>query len=98
MKELADKDLVEIGYKAAGAVPGLGTVDRVKVRVGEDSTAVPTYFFSFLIDRDRDLSQRGLTLIRLTQRLRDEITAREDDHIPFVQIMSQADWEMVEGA
>jgi hypothetical protein len=98
MKALPDEDLVEIGYKAAGAVPGLGTVDRVRVRVGEDSTAFPAYFFSFLIDRDRDLSQRGLTLIRLTHRLRDEIAAREDEHLPYARILDRADWETVEGA
>ena len=55
MIQIAETELVEIGRKAASQVAGLGTVDRVKVMTGQDSSERPAYFFSFLIDQDRAL-------------------------------------------
>lgn len=98
MNEIADAELIEIGRKAAGLVDGLGRVEDVKVRVGQNSTDQPAYFFSFLIDRDRDREQAGLTRIRLIQKLRDELVARHDEHYPIVQVLNRTDWEKRESA
>lgn len=98
MSEIAEADLVEIGHRAAQLVAGLGAVERVTVTTGQDSTDQPAYFFSFLIDRDRDRQGAGLGHIRLVQKLRDELMARDDGHYPIVQILNRADWEKREGA
>jgi hypothetical protein len=98
MNQLADTDLVEIGRNVAQHVAGAGTVERVKVSAGQDSTDRPAYFFSFLIDRYRDGERAGLIRIRLEQKLRDELMARDDGHHPIVQVLNRADWEQHEGA
>ncbi len=98
MSEIADMDLVEIGRKAAQLVAGLGTVERVKVTTRQDSTDRPAYFFSFLIDRDRDRQQAGVARIRLAQRLRDELLARDDDRYPYVEVLNREEWESRERA
>ncbi len=98
MREIEEEELAALGREAAAQVPGLGTVDRVKVRYGQDSTDLPAYFFTFLIERDRDRQQGGLPRARLVQKLRDELIARDDDHYPIVTVLNQADWETVEGA
>ena len=92
MTEIAESKLKEIGREAARLVAGLGTVEEVAVTVGLDSTDRPAYFFSFLIDRDRDRQRAGLTRTRLAQKLRDELIARNDAHYSFVRILSRADW------
>ena len=98
MREIAEDELATLGREAAAQVPGLGTVDRVKVKFGQDSTDQPAYFFTFLIDRDRDRRQGGLPRARLVQRLRDELIARDDNHYPIVTVLNQADRETLEGA
>ena len=98
MKEIEEEELATLGREAAAQVPGLGTVDRVKVRYGLDSTDQLAYFFTFLIERDRDRDRAGLTGIRLGQHIRDELIARDDEHYPYVRIVNQADWETLEGA
>ena len=96
MSEIADMDLVEIGREAARLVPGLGTVERVKVTHRLDSTDRPAYYFSFLIERKGDRQQAAQAYVRLGQKLRDELLAREDDHYPYVTILNREDWETQE--
>ena len=98
MIQITETELVEIGRTAAGRVAGLGTVDRVTVMTGQDSTDRPAYFFSFLIDKDRDPRRVGLARIRLVQELRDALIARDDEHYPIVEVLNRADWEKREGA
>ncbi len=98
MIKIAETELAEIGRAAAAHVAGLGTVDRVRVVTGQDSTDHPVYFFSFLIDQDRDPQRVGLTRVRLVQKLRDALIARDDGHYPIVEILNRADWEQRESA
>lgn len=93
MSKIADMDLVELGRKAAELVPGLGTVERVKVTHRLDSTDRPAYYFSFLIERKGDREQAVQARIRLGQKLRDELLARDDDHYPYIKILNREDWE-----
>ncbi len=50
MKDLAEQHLVEIGFRAASAVPGLGTVERVLDDCGKSvrRPTVPRCFHSVL--------------------------------------------------
>ena len=98
MIQIDETELAGIACEAATHVAGLGTVDRVTVVAGQDSTDRPAYFFSFLIDQGRDPRRGGLARIRLVQRLRDALLARDDGHYPIVEILNRADWERREGA
>ena len=91
-------DLAELGRTAAARVYGPERVKNIKVKTGEDFTGRPTHFFSFLIDQDRSGTNVGMLGIRLTQEVRDELMAHNDDHYPFIRVFNQADWDKVEGA
>jgi hypothetical protein len=45
MTQITEAELKEIGRRAAQLVPGLGTVEDVAVKAGQDSTDQPAYFF-----------------------------------------------------
>ena len=64
---------------------------------GHDSADRPAYFFRFLIEHGRDRQKVGTARIRLGQRLRDEVIARDDQRYPFVQVVNRADWEQLDG-
>jgi hypothetical protein len=98
MSEFAETELTEIARTAASKVAGLGTVERVKVTTRLDSTDKPVYYFSFLIDRDRDPEAGVWPRIRLGQKLRDELIARDDYQYPYISVHDRAGWEKVEGA
>jgi hypothetical protein len=87
-----DLDLEQIGRDAAAAVAGAENVEAVEAREIEDWTDKPAYFFSFLIEQDRDRLGPGVLRTRLAQRLRDELTARGDYRYPLVQIINRDDW------
>ncbi len=97
--DIADEiDLAELGRTAAARVYGPERVKNIKVRTGEDYTGRPTHYFSFLIDQDRGGTNVGMLRIRLTQEVRDELMAHNDDHYPFIRVFDRADWDKVEGA
>lgn len=93
-----DASLSDLGRSAASSVYGPERVKNIKVVTGEDFTGRPAHFFSFLIEQDRSRSDIGMQRIRLSQALRDELMARDDDHYPFVRVFDRADWDRVEGA
>nr|WP_294500940.1 hypothetical protein [uncultured Rhodopila sp.] len=98
MSELAESELTEIARAAALRVPGLGTVERVKVDERLDSSDEPAYYFSFLVGQGYDPESGGVARIRLGQNLRDALMAREDGHYPYITLLTRADWEKREGA
>jgi hypothetical protein len=85
-------DLEELGRAAAETVAGAGAVEQVEVEDGADSSDRPVYYFSFLIDWDRSQKRPGLLYSRLVQRLRDDLVARGDDHLPLIRIFDRKDW------
>jgi hypothetical protein len=85
-------DLEELGRAAAGTVAGDDAVEQVEVEVGEDSSDRPVYYFSFLINRDRGQKRPDLLYTRLVQKVRDDLVARGDDHLPLIRIFSREDW------
>jgi hypothetical protein len=93
MDQPIDLDLEQIGRAAAAAVAGAENVEAVEAREGEDWTDKPAYYFSFLIEQDRDDLRPGLLLGRVARKLRDELIARGDYHYPFVQILNRSDWD-----
>ena len=98
MNELAETELTEIARTAASQVPGLGAVERVKVVEKLDSSDQPAYYFSFMIGQGYDPGNGGMVRIRLGQNLRDALLDRNDDHYPYVTLLTRADWEKREGA
>lgn len=86
-------DLEQLGRDAARQVAGEGAVEQVEVMPGVDASDRPVYRFSFLIDQARAQPRAGLLRIRLIQGLRDALTARNDGHLPVVQILSRSDWD-----
>jgi hypothetical protein len=93
MDQHIDLDLEKIGRAAAAEVAGAENVEAVEAREGEDWTDKPAYYFSFLIEQDREHLRPGLLLGRVARKLRDELTAQGDYHYPFVQILNRSDWE-----
>jgi hypothetical protein len=85
-------ELEELGRAAAVTVAGDAAVEQVEVEAGEDSSDRPVYYFSFLIDRDRSQKRPGLLYTRLVQKLRDDLVARGDEHLPVIRIFSREDW------
>ena len=85
-------DLVKLGRDVAEHVAGVGAVEQVEVSSGEDSSDLPAYFFTFLIDQNRTDLRPGLLRIRLSIELRDALLARHDEHYPYIQILDRTDW------
>ncbi len=93
MTESTVSDLERLGFDAAQEVTGKDAVKQVEVASGEDLFERPAYFFSFLIDQGLARQRAGLVRIRLMQKLLDELTARDDGHLPVIQILNQEDWD-----
>ena len=93
MSESTVSELERLGFDAAQEVAGTDAVKQVEVASGVDLFERPAYFFSFLIDQGLAQHRAGLVRIRLMQKLLDELTARDDDHLPIIQILNQEDWE-----
>jgi hypothetical protein len=93
MDQHVDLDLEQIGRDAAAAVAGAENVEAVEAREGEDWTDKPAYYFSFLIEEDRDNLRPGLLQMRIARKLRDDLTGLGDYRYPFIQIMNRRDWE-----
>jgi hypothetical protein len=93
MDHHVDLVLEQIGRDAAAAVAGAENVEAVEAREIDDWTEKPAYFFSFLIEQDRDRLGPGLLRTRVAQRLRDELIARGDYRYPLVQIINRGDWD-----
>jgi len=92
MTESTVSELERLGFDAAQEVAGIDAVKQVEVASGADLLERPAYYFSFLIDQTLARERAGLVRIRLMQKLRDELTARNDDHLPVIQILDQEDW------
>lgn len=86
------ENLEKLGRDVAEEVAGPGCVEQVEVAAGVDYFERPVYDFSFLIDLDRARLRPGLILIRLDQRLQDELIARGDEHHPVVRLLDHTDW------
>ena len=92
MNGMTGAELKELGRAAAAHVAGDDAVQQVEVSEGEDSSDRPVYYFSFLIDQARARQRPGLVLVRLIQKLLDDLIARGDSHYPSVRILDKDDW------
>jgi hypothetical protein len=92
MIEAVPIDLERLAREAAEDAAGAEAVEQVEVVPGEDSTDLPAYRFSFLIDQSRAVNSAGLVRIKLLQALRDRLIARGDTHYPMVRILDRRDW------
>ena len=92
MTDTADEDLIAIGLEAVSQTPGLGVVDRVIVSERLDSLDRPAYYFDFRVYREPGHPPAGLARTRLSQRLRDALMARGDDHYPYTYFFTHDDW------
>jgi hypothetical protein len=92
MEQAIADDLVKLGREAAEEIAGAGSIEQVEVVPGEDAWDRPAYVFSVLINLERSGQRPGFVLIRLTQKLRDELSARGDPRYPIVHLLDQADW------
>lgn len=96
--DLTDTELADIARDAALRVPGLGTVEAVRVTTGQDSEDRPTHVFSLLIERNRNPWTAGLARIRLVQAIRDVLIDHGDPQPPTIRVLDHADWHRHEGA
>ena len=81
-----------MGLEAVRSVAGIDA-ERIRVRVGEDSSGEPSIFFLIVMDQDKAAVGSGLLRIRIGQRLRDMLLERHDERYPFVQFLSRSDWD-----
>ncbi len=87
-------DLGAFGLAAAREMAGPEAIEGgVEVEEGVDAWDRPAYHFTDLIDRDRLLIRLGLIMTRLSQKLRDDLDARGDAHLPQVRLLDRTDWE-----
>ena len=92
MKQDSVENLEKLGLAAAHDVAGPDAVERVEVVTGVDYFGRDTYDFSFLIDRARLRQRIGMVLIRLGQRLDDDLSAVGDEHHVEVHLLGRNDW------
>ncbi len=86
-------ELLSIGREAVDHVAGTCILKAAEVAVGADSTDLPAYFFDFAVDFDRYRRPDFPVHARIMQRTWDALTERGDEHIPYITVFSQADWE-----
>jgi hypothetical protein len=86
------ENLERLGLDAVREIAGPDAVEQVEVVVGVDYFERAAYDFSFLINPDRLRQGIGLVLIRLGQKLQDELIARGDEHHPIIHLLDRADW------
>jgi len=55
------------------------------------------YRFAFLIDPKPDGLEGVLLRTRVSMAVRDALMDRDDDHYPFMRLISLADWNMHKG-
>ena len=91
MDAVTTSELERLARDAAKEIAGEHAVQEVEVTAGERLER-PVYFFSYLFDRDRSKLRPGLVIIRLLQRLGDELDERSDEHRPVIQLLDRADW------
>ena len=92
MARVSEIHLKDIGLDAAREVVGDGMAEEVEVITGPDSANRPAYYFSFLIEQDRDRQRAALLRTRLAQKIRDKLVSRGDAHYPFIRVFGRADW------
>jgi len=85
-------ELEDLALAAAEQVAGSGAVEQVEVRSGPGDDDRPAYHFSFLIDHQRAETRLGLIMIRLSQKLGDDLDARGDPHFPIIRLFNREDW------
>lgn len=84
--------IAELSRQAAEAVVGEGVIDQVEVRDSLTASDEPAYEVYYRIDMDRSPLGPGMTLIRLTQHLRDSLLERGDETRPIVRLLNENDW------
>jgi hypothetical protein len=99
VENIPSENILQLGRNAADAIGGDKFVTDVGVAIGEDSMDRPVYHFSFLVDQNvQPPHGRGLFVIRLSQRLKDDLAAQGDARYPIVHFMNQAEWKSRAGA
>ena len=95
MREVFVEDLARVGREVAEAVAG---AEAVKAKVGLDYEGETVYRFTFLIEPKPDGLEGALLRGRVSMAVRDALMERNDDHYPFVRLISRAEWDARKGA
>ena len=98
MREVFVEDLAGVGREVAEAVAGAEAVKAVEAKVGLDYEGDTVYRFAFLIEPKPDGLEGALLRGRVSMAVRDALMERNDDHYPFVRLISRADWDARKGA
>lgn len=85
-------NLKDLARDIAKDIAGEDAVRQVDIVPGERSER-PVYVFSYLFDKDQSRLRPGLVLIRLLQRLGEELSNRGDEHRPVIRLLDQVDWD-----
>jgi hypothetical protein len=92
MSAIVELDLEKLALDAAEYVAGAGVAEQVDVESSVDWWYRPTYVFTYLINLDRTQMNSGLLLIRLLEKLHEDLIEKGDEHRPSVHLLDKADW------
>jgi len=92
MDETVDASLFKLGRDAAEMIAGKNAVEQVDVVPGADFDYRPIYHFSFLINPDHAEQKLGTIMMRVYQKLRDDLTARGEERYPMIHLLDRVDW------
>lgn len=92
MSASTDLNLEQIGHDAAAEVAGAENVGAVEAVEGVDWADGPSYFFVFMIDKNKDGLRPGELKMRLGLRLRDALIAQGDFKFPYIRILPREAW------
>jgi hypothetical protein len=88
-----EADLKKLARDAAVDIAGPEAFEQVEVETVVDLDDRPAYYFIFLIDQERAWQRPGMVRTRLSQRLREELEARGDEHRPLLRMLDRSDWD-----
>jgi hypothetical protein len=93
MIQTSTADLEKLAQDAAREIAGPEAFEQVEIEPGLDLDDRPIYHFTFLINQERAKQRAGMVRILLSRRLREELEARGDEHLPALRMLDRTDWE-----
>lgn len=93
MIQMSEAELEKLAREAALDIAGPEAFEQVEIETVVDLDDRPAYYFTFLINQDRARQRPGMVRTRLSQRLRDELEARGDEHRPLLRMLDRSDWD-----
>ncbi len=86
-------DVESLARDAARDIAGSDVFKQVELETVVDLDDRPAYHFTVLINPERAKLRPGPVRTRLSQKLREELEARGDEHRPLLRMLDRADWE-----